>query len=644
MTNLLSPEIDTVNATTRSTMTSAVSILIGVAGHRDLDPRQRPALLKRVECTLRKIQNDYPNTPLAVLSPLLTGADQLVAEVALDLKRRQLADIRLVAVLPWKDDLSLPDDDRYEDSRKLGELLASADLIVTMPLRQGIAHADLARDAHARDQQRDEAGRYIARHSQILLALWDGQEHRDSRTTRMIRWHREGGPAPFLTRFSVLDSVEPSAICHLRVSRTGARAGGEHDSATTCEGSDTDIPVQWFYPQYQHAGYSPAPPRNVRGFLGRGVRRSLLFAHHLLEVRWWFVEKGAPGRRELEARWKAMDRFNQDVARLYDRVPDQLLLSRGYLMSAETSDRAPDGVDPLSQAYALADVAAGQFQTHTKHTVTLLFLIALTAIGALEVYAHFLHEWPLLAAYLFLLGIGWGLFRWMRFSEQQGRWLDYRALAEALRVQIYWRIAELPDCVADHYLRHFRGELDWIRHATRSAFLMSGGHTVDEPRPLVQDAELLRFVQRDWLRDQYHYFEKKAPVNTELEISFETVTRLAFLAAVLVAAYHLWFHLRTDHMSHGLVLGTFACLVVAALVEEFGEFQAYALLSRKYGWMINLYGSAIDRIDECFEAGPAVGDLHQIRTVLFDVGCEALTENAEWVVQHRQRPPMLPRG
>jgi hypothetical protein len=34
----------------------------------------------------------------------------------------------------------------------------------------------------------------------------------------------------------------------------------------------------------------------------------------------------------------------------------------------------------------------------------------------------------------------------------------------------------------------------------------------------------------------------------------------------------------------------------------------------------------------------------EAKEVLFELGCEALVENADWVVQHRHRPPTLPGG
>jgi hypothetical protein len=49
-------------------------------------------------------------------------------------------------------------------------------------------------------------------------------------------------------------------------------------------------------------------------------------------------------------------------------------------------------------------------------------------------------------------------------SDAERRRFDYRALAEGLRVQIYWSLAGVSHCVASHYMQRQRSEMDWIRY------------------------------------------------------------------------------------------------------------------------------------------------------------------------------------
>jgi hypothetical protein len=159
-------------------------------------------------------------------------------------------------------------------------------------------------------------------------------------------------------------------------------------------------------------------------------------------------------------------------------------------------------------------------------------------------------------------------------------------------------------------------------------------------------------VRNRWVVNQLDYYRRTYVRHTKLEIAFETAARLAFGAAVATAVGQLIVHLTTHHMSHALILATFGFLVLAAFCEEYSDIQTYALTSRKYQWMAELFGDA-DRklrkhlhLDEqgAISQPPTGGDLETAKEVLFELGCEALAENADWVVQHRQRPPTLPAG
>ncbi|OPY56034.1 MAG: hypothetical protein A4E55_02256 [Pelotomaculum sp. PtaU1.Bin035] len=61
-----------------------IPIIVGVTGHRDLRDEDIPRLKKQVSLIFDELNNNYPDTPLILLSPLTEGADQLAAEVALE--------------------------------------------------------------------------------------------------------------------------------------------------------------------------------------------------------------------------------------------------------------------------------------------------------------------------------------------------------------------------------------------------------------------------------------------------------------------------------------------------------------------------------------------------------------------------------
>ena len=652
-----------------------VPLLIGVTGHREIEPDDKAPLQAAVVQALTALRREYRATPLVLLSPLAGDADRWVAEAARGVDR-----VSLAAVLPWPREL----DDGIgtpEGERGKCDLIAAAAQVVVMPLHEGVAAAQLQEDEAARERQFDEIGRYIARHCQVLIAVWDGDRAASTNTAKVVRYHAAGAPAPYAVRAGELDSVEQAAVCELRVRRSAADRPRSPESALPATGAAPRLiePV-WTWPVGGEEIEERRPPKTLAQRQGaeggsswwrrvpvyRGwikdwslwwVRTALLRFHRLLQlvphgahhavyfVRHWTPDRRPRDEQRLRQRWDAINRFNRDAAHVARRSADKVDVNLGYLIPDDEAAALPDCVQQLRKTYGLADTAALVFQTWHWWIVLVLFGLALSAVACLEVHAHLWSSPSMLSWYLGLLLAGYLAFRITWWREHQGRWLDYRALAEALRVQIFWRWAGVEQCAADHYLRHFRGELDWIRHALRAAYLTAGGHAGVPASPPGAVRPTLEAVARRWIVDQRDFFQRRAPLNDELEISFQSATRLMLAAAVVLAVLQVFWQHDPKHPLHGLVLATFFCLLMAALLEKFGDIHAYAVLARRYRWMADLYGTADQRLAQRLQhASLQPDDVARARDLLYELGIEALSENADWVVQHRQRPPVLPSG
>jgi hypothetical protein len=106
---------------------SLVPFVVAVTGHRDLRAQDEEALRRQVGKVLAGFRERMPSTPLLVMSGLAEGADQLVAEVALE----QGASVAVVLPLPleiYKTQMSVAGWQRFE------ELRAQAALEVQLPL------------------------------------------------------------------------------------------------------------------------------------------------------------------------------------------------------------------------------------------------------------------------------------------------------------------------------------------------------------------------------------------------------------------------------------------------------------------------------------------------------------------------------
>lgn len=584
-----------------------IPLIIGVAGHRNLCPEDVPALKERVREVFRELRQRLPNTPLVLLSPLNEGADRLVAEVALEPK----CGVSLIAVLPWPKEIYPEGHFRSGDRAEFDRLLASAADIIYVPLdkKEKVRPEDLPVSEDKRGVQYRYVGKMIARHSQLLIALWDGREVKDSATWRVIEWQRNGVDAPYAVPFGELDDAEPGPICHIVTPRVGC-------------------------------------PRPAGAF-----ELKHLFPRSDVSEREKEKEKEKPQIDAAYSFWGRIDRFNRDASEISHRSEAAVMESRRDLADENTAAKLSAPVRSLLEHFALADSVSRQFQKRTLRTVRWLFVLAFGSVMFLETYAHSDEpERRVLFVHLLLLAVGFGWYVVAQSREIQGRYLDYRALAEALRVQLFWRWAGLPDSAADHYLRHFRGDLDWIRAAARTCFLISGGHdgktadsTASDKTPASYEiVEALREVRQRWVEGQLNYFSEKGTENHKSHKDYDIAALSCFVAAVVLAAVQLLL----PTMSHGLILLLFTLLVTTAMLEDFADYRAFAVQSRMFRWMAQLYTRANDRLKHLLES-PAVvteKEISSAQALIWELGKEALAENADWVVQHRQRPPIWKHG
>jgi len=141
--------------------------VIGITGHRQLPPEQLHALTVEIQAFYeeKKAQHNVKN--ITVLSPLAEGADMLCAKLALD------ADLRLVVPLPMNA-LEYRKDFSESAAAMFDCLLSRADQVFVVSPEEPVPAG------HTRGFYYRQAGLYIAKHSDVLLAVWDLQERNSS--------------------------------------------------------------------------------------------------------------------------------------------------------------------------------------------------------------------------------------------------------------------------------------------------------------------------------------------------------------------------------------------------------------------------------------------------------------------------------
>src|SRR5436190_9858114 len=147
----------------------AIPLVVGITGHRDLRPEDVPALACRLREIFLELECSYPHTPIVLLSPLAEGADRLGARIALETGCRLIA-LPPMTVAEYKNDFGSD-----ASCREFDELLAKTESWFELPVVEGGVPEAIRSPGDARNRQYQQVGEYVARHSHILIALWDGR-------------------------------------------------------------------------------------------------------------------------------------------------------------------------------------------------------------------------------------------------------------------------------------------------------------------------------------------------------------------------------------------------------------------------------------------------------------------------------------
>ena len=540
-------------------------LVVGVVGHRHLEPADYPIYRARVVALFAHLRAEYPATPLRVISALAEGADRLVADMALQ------SGCDLIVPLP------MPTADYEQDFPQTAgafrELLARAPAgnVFVLPSPHGDS-------SPLTPQQRDarylEAGIYIAGQCHLLLALWDGvRNNAIAGTAEVVRFKLEGH---LHADDRALSSDDRGPVYRIHAPRAAS-------------GASADVPATWLFP----------------------------------------ADSEESSFRTVCAR---IDRFNRDATRARVRA---LAVDTAATLIPDLAAR-PRADRLLAGAFAHADALARHYQRLT-HAV-LRTIIGLTVALALtfEIYAEIMPRRELPALYLVIFAAIAALFLWHRRFDAQGRYLDYRALAEALRVQFYWRLGGLGDSAAASYLRKQLDELRWIRDALR------GTNTLPPPTQPRMD-----LVLGHWVHGQAQYYRSRAGMQSQRIHRIERMSELCLIVGLTATTMLLvlWHRFEVwGTWRHWVVLVMGFAPIAAALWEVYGERFGLRSQAHQYARFAAIFARA-EKTIAWLEAAPQGPQRDQNeRALLRELGRESLMENGDWVLSLRERPIALPKG
>jgi hypothetical protein len=566
-------------------------LTIGVTAHRDLVAADIPRLREQCRGFFEALRREFPALPLRLISALATGGDQLAAEEALALG------IDVVVPLP------LPQDEYEHDFHDAPALAHFRELLArtrprTLPLAPGNSLEGVRERGPARNRQYAQLGMFVSSRCQVLLALWDGQpSDATGGTAHVVGYHLQNA----MPGFSAADAApnlladdESDLVYHLHCPRRLAGTGTDGAEAST-------VP--------------PAP----RWITAEGA-----------------TAPGSPMPAQYRHVFGQMQAFNLDVA----RHAQPLARDAASLLAPGLPAPAPAAARELDAVFGAADWLAVHFRRRVRVGMLLTHAVAAAMGLAFILYSDLATHRAYIAVFLALFALGL-MVRWIgKRREWHRKYLDYRGLAEGLRVQLYWRLAgvEPPpnDSLGyDSFLQKQDVDLSWIRHAMRST-----GLPHDEA--FHPDARWLQWVIDVWVGSgnpasgagggQWAYFGEGT---RRRERAYRTTTLLGELAlagGILGAVVLLVGGDRMGAAAQAQLLVAMGLLpLLAGIREAFSYKNADKELIKQFRFMSRLFASCRARLD-------LARDPAECRYLLRALGNACLEEHAEWILLHRERP------
>jgi hypothetical protein len=561
----------------------AVPLIVSVTGHRNLVPAEIPEIRKRVREFLSELCEKYPDRGVSVMSPLAEGADQIVAEEAITLR------IPLIVALPMPCDIYRSDFDTTRVRENFNLLLSQAAEIFELPITPGNTPKSIAEYGKNRTRQYAQLGVFLCAHSHILLALWDGNENdKLGGTASVVRFQHHdimrGYTRTDETSRLVLADDESDLVYHIVCSRD--QPDGEpahHLEPLSCS----------WYTSDEHEPRTAAVPK----------RHERVFAH--------------------------TNEFSRDA-----REHEEAIRNEAWtLIEEDAKMHLPAGVRDIDHVYRVADWLAIHFQKRKILVLRAAHILALLMGLMYIAYSDVLPQRIFIIAFIVFFLIAVLIHRYADKGAWHRKYLDYRTLAEGLRVQFYWAAAGVTsDSVSkfahDNFLQMQDPDLGWIRNVMRVAGMECNVKPNTEPRGL-------EFAIRTWIGEddggQLGYYRRKG---IEKILRQRFTDRMASIVLwVSFAAFALFVFATTeiaDMVRDPLVVFMGVLLLVVGVRQSYVFSIADAELIKQYEFMFRAFSKARQRID-------ASKNDNERRRVLKVLGEAALEEHAEWILMYRER-------
>ena len=458
-----------------------IPVIVGVTGHRNIVEEDKPQIKACVIDSLKEIQNmcksKSGDTPVVMLNAFAQGADMLCAEAAFELG------IEVYAVLPCEEDRYINSFDNEADKTKLHDYLKKAKRKFIAPDIEKNKQW-LKRNINIDDDSYEyrQLGIYMAEHSHILIALWDGNPPKTQfgcGTVEVIKFALEHN---FLDKDHLFKpgTINDSAVVWIKSRRQG-------------DGTEADVKKKWLISNLEN--YEEHKPEYVTmdeapQFLKDIISKTVKYNGNGIDI--------SADSSELWENYGDLDEYRKTVSYHYTK--------------------------------------ANELSYRKNQKLYNIFLLLIAIIGTVVAATFLIYDDASLPYMIFPCSISVGLILCLcyigRKKAYHKSYIDYRALAEALRIQFYMSMclkAEDLINVCDLYSWTQKVDSVWIGKAVRAISV-----TTETVRIKVAASDVVEAWIGKGPTGQLRYHSKKKITNKKEAAKYDVLAKTCRIAAVVI--------------------------------------------------------------------------------------------------------------
>ena len=628
-----------------------VPIMVSVTGHVDLVDEEVPGIREKVRRFLENLRREYPNTRVIVMSALARGADLLVSEEALDMN------IHVAPVLPmpmaeYRGTIGDPDALRRFDAVLSNPLTYTPYLLET-------------ESTDERDSFRNLSS-FLIFNSHIMLGLWDGREYdRNGGTYDTLRMAYSGVDAGIRARYldtvvrsrkgsdrvRYLDSAEDCLIYRIAVGRTLSedqlRERGCADPGRMVSGDGYIVPQMVSYDLDQDSLFEADMFPTIPPMYDSAFRRMDAMNRDMgVEVKGadvvykpGSVAELTAGHEQRESRFYLLDTdgVSEDVCRYIEEVK-----SKGVM-------------DAAADRYHVADQMALGYQNRSFSRIHTMIMVAVLTSLSFSVFILTGGSLIVNLIYTVLMLAGIFLSRMHARRKTYSKFIEYRALAESMRVEYYRGLMGSREPVPELCYGYMKNELFWIRGVLKA---WNSNFLNDYERVTAiegYEGKAMAIAESCWMAGQKRYHASKRVKNERLYrrnfgISKILVSATTAISAALIVTMAVFPSILGQTVTtvdpvyaggtcliHGLdiTMSTVIRIVMIALValasyESMGSSQIHGGTPEQIDAKRQMFAIAEMRMREAED--PEVR-----REILWELGDQCIDEMNDWVFEHKAK-------